>query len=440
MKDIRRKALSIIDNVLYKGAFLNEELFIAYNNKYETRDYNLLTQITTGVVQNKLLLEHVIRKHSKIRIKKIHKTILSILMLGTYQILFLDRIPSYSIVDESVKLARIFGNKGSIGFTNAILRNIDNNKEEIIKENFYTKEISDIEERFSVLYSHSIEYVRSLIKEYGIEFTEDLLKANNKKPPFTIRVNSLKIDKDKLKEKLLNKGYEVSETKISKYSLIVDNPTGLIFSEEFKKGYFYIQDEASILAIELSDFKANNILDLCASPGGKSINAKILNKTSNLISCDISDKKVNLLDENFKRLGLENYKILKNDALIYNKNFENSFEMVIVDAPCSGLGLIRRKPEIKWNRSLEDIKVLSNIQYEILTNASKYVRIKGMIVYSTCTLTKEENEYVIERFLKDNKNFEVIDTMEKETLKLYPNVNGTDGFSITRLVKINESK
>ncbi|MBL7575275.1 16S rRNA (cytosine967-C5)-methyltransferase [Peptoniphilus asaccharolyticus DSM 20463] len=439
MKDMRRKALTIIDDVIYKGAFLNEELLIAYKPKDDIRDYNLLTQITTGVVKNKLLLEYVIRKNSKIRIKKIHKTILNILMIGVYQILFLDKVPSYSVVDESVKLAKIYGNKGSIGFTNAILRNIVAKKDEIIKSNFYTDEIEDIAQKFSVLYSHPIEYVESLLSEKEEAFVEELLKANNDKPPFTIRVNTKLCSREDLKATLEKDGYVVNETKYSKYALQIENPSGIIETSSFKKGEFYVQDEASILAVELSDYRAKDILDLCSAPGGKSINAKLLNSDASILSCDISDKKTSLVKENFKRLNLESSGIIKNDATIYNKNLENKFDLVIVDAPCSGLGLIRRKPEIKWNRSLENIKGLSKIQSDILKNAARYVKIKGMIIYSTCTLTVEENEEVIAEFLRENSNFEVIKTKEKDTLKLYPNVHGTDGFSITRLVKVNEN-
>ena len=439
MKDMRRKALTIIDDVIYKGAFLNEELLIAYKPKDDIRDYNLLTQITTGVVKNKLLLEYVIRKNSKIRIKKIHKTILNILMIGVYQILFLDKVPSYSVVDESVKLAKIYGNKGSIGFTNAILRNIVAKKDEIIKSNFYTDEIEDIAQKFSVLYSHPIEYVESLLSEKEEAFVEELLKANNDKPPFTIRVNTKLCSREDLKATLEKDGYVVNETKYSKYALQIENPSGIIETSSFKKGEFYVQDEASILAVELSDYRAKDILDLCSAPGGKSINAKLLNSDASILSCDISDKKTSLVKENFKRLNLESSGIIKNDATIYNKNLENKFDLVIVDAPCSGLGLIRRKPEIKWNRSLENIKGLSKIQSDILKNAARYVKIKGIIIYSTCTLTVEENEEVIAEFLRENSNFEVIKTKEKDTLKLYPNVHGTDGFSITRLVKVNEN-
>ncbi len=360
-------------------------------------------------------------------------------MIGVYQILFLDKVPSYSVVDESVKLAKIYGNKGSIGFTNAILRNIAAKKDEIIKSNFYTDEIEDIAQKFSVLYSHPIEYVESLLSEKEESFVEELLKANNDKPPFTIRVNTKLCSREALKATLEKDGYVVNETKYSKYALQIENPSGIIETSSFKKGEFYVQDEASILAVELSDYRAKDILDLCSAPGGKSINAKLLNSDASILSCDISDKKTSLVKENFKRLNLESSGIIKNDATIYNKNLENKFDLVIVDAPCSGLGLIRRKPEIKWNRSLENIKGLSKIQSDILKNAARYVKIKGMIIYSTCTLTVEENEEVIAEFLRENSNFEVIKTKEKDTLKLYPNVNGTDGFSITRLVKVNEN-
>ena len=329
--------------------------------------------------------------------------------------------------------------KGSIGFTNAILRNISNSKEKIIQSAFYTEEIENVAEKFSILYSHPIEYVQSLLKEYDEIFVKSLLMANNEKPPFTIRVNTNLTDRESLKKDLESQGYTVHKTKMSEYGLSIENPSGIIDTKNFKQGQFYVQDEASILAVELSDYKAEDILDLCSAPGGKSINAKLLNPNATIVSCDISDKKISLVGENFIRLNLRTNGIIKNDATIYNKNLENRFDLVIVDAPCSGLGLIRRKPEIKWNRSLENIKGLSKIQSDILKNAARYVKIKGMIIYSTCTITNGENEDVILKFLKENPNFKLVKTMDRETLKLYPNIQGTDGFAITRLVKINEN-
>lgn len=437
MKDIRKKALSIIDNVFYKGAFLNEELSILSQSNIDKRDYNLIVNITTGVVKNKNLLDHIIRKYSSIRIKKIHKTILSILEMGIYQLFFTDRIPEYSILNESVRLAKIFGNKGSSGFVNAILRSIVRDKEELNKSEFFLQDLKkeDLKKYLSVKYSHDEEYVSKLLTEYGEEFTTSLLQANNEEPPFTIRVNTNKVSKEELLKSLEKEGYIVKETKISKFGLIIENPVNIFNTKSFKEGQFYVQDEGSILVAELADKEYKNILDLCGSPGGKSFNFSFLYPNSKISTCDISDKKVLKINENIKRLGITNIRTFRNDATVLNDSLVGKFDLVLLDAPCSGLGLYRRKPEIKYNRGYKEVLELSKIQKSMIEIAAKYVKSGGMLVYSTCTITNEENEEVIEEFLKSKDNFKILETKGKNTLKLYPNTDGTDGFSITRLVK-----
>lgn len=437
MKELRRKALFIIDNVLNKGAFLNEELSILQMAEISKRDYNLIVNISTGVIKNKFLLDSIIKFYSKIRIKKIHPIILIILEMGIYQMFFLDRIPEYSIINESVRLSKIFGNKGSKGFVNAILRNISRNKEDIINSDFYLENIKnkDFSEYLSIKYSHPRFYVDMMLKEHDKEFVENLLKANNDIAPFTIRVNSLKIRREDLILDLEALGYEVEETKLSSYGLKIKNPEGIFKESLFKEGYFYIQDEASILVAE-NAISSGNILDLCAAPGGKSFNLAMLNKDSKILSCDISKKKLSLIEENKNRLAINNIKILKNDATILNQSFINKFDLILVDAPCSGLGLYRRKPEIKYNRGYEDILSLKEIQSKILENASKYIKKDGIIIYSTCTLSKEENEEPVLELIKNKNEFKMLKTRDKEFLRLYPNINNTDGFTICRMKRM----
>ncbi|WP_036728931.1 16S rRNA (cytosine(967)-C(5))-methyltransferase RsmB [Peptoniphilus mikwangii] len=440
MKDIRKKALFIIDNVLYKGAFLNEELLILSKSKIDKRDYNLIVNITTGVVQNKLLLEHIVSKYSKIKIKKIHRTILTILQMGIYQIFFTSRIPDYSIINESVNLAKIFGNQGSAGFVNGLLRNILRDKENIEKSEFWLNDVkeTDYAEYLSIYYSHPKFYVDLILEEKGKDFTKELLKCNNVQAPFTIRVNTLKCSVEDLAGKLKKRGFDTEKTKYSKNALIVKNPESILDSFLFKEGYFYIQDEASMLVSEFTKFNEKaKVLDLCSAPGGKSFNIAMLNRDASIILCDISNKKISLIRENMERLGIKNIKILKNDATIYNKTFYNLFDNVIVDAPCSGLGLYRRKPEIKWNRKPEDIEKLTKIQMNIINNASKYVKIGGIITYSTCTITREENEDIINKFLDENKNFEIEKIENSDILKIYTNTHNMDGFSIAKIKRIN---
>lgn len=431
MKNTREKALQIINDVLYKGTFLEESLEILKASNIDERDFAFIKEITTGVVRNKTYLDYVIRENSKVRFNRIHKIILSILEMAIYQMYFLDKVPDYSIVDESVNLAKIYGNKGSISFTNGILRNIS-------KEKALQVTLKNSIDNLSTYYSHPRFYTEYFYDNYGEEFTKKLLKANNEKPPFTIRVNTLKINRDELIKNLTESGFEIEETTYVN-ALNVLNPNGIIDTEFFEKGYFYVQDLGSILVSTfLNPSKDSKVLDLCAAPGGKTTHlSELMDNTGEIIACDKSKGKIKLIKENAERLGCTNISPRVNDARVLNEEFINNFDYVLVDAPCSGTGLYRKKPDIKWNKGIDDLKELGVIQLEILNKAKEYVREKGLLLYSTCSLSKIENEDVIENFLKENENFKIKKLRDKDVLKLFPSVDGSDGFSICLLEKIN---
>lgn len=431
MKNTREKALQIINDVLYKGTFLEESLEILKNSKIDERDYAFIKEITTGVIRNKTYLDYVIKENSRVKFNRIHKLILSILEMAVYQMYFLDKVPDYSIVDESVNLAKIYGNKGSISFTNGILRSISKKDKVQVK-------IKDSIDNLSTFYSHPRFYTEYFYKNYGEDFTKKLLKANNEKAPFTIRVNSLKTNKEDLINKLSERGYELLETSFEN-ALNIDNPNGIIDTDLFKEGYFYVQDLGSILVSSfLNPRKDSKVLDLCAAPGGKTTHlSEIMENTGEIVACDKSKGKVKIIKENAKRLGCKNISPIINDARVLNEEFIEAFDYVLVDAPCSGTGLYRKKPDIKWNKNIEDIKELSKIQLEILEKAKEYLKVNGFLLYSTCSLSKLENEDVIKAFLNNNENFKIIKLRDKEILKLFPSVDGSDGFSMCLLEKIS---
>lgn len=431
MKNTREKALQIINDVLYKGTFLEESLEILKASNIDERDFAFIKEITTGVVRNKTYLDYVIKQNSKVRFNRIHKIILSILEMAIYQMYFLDKVPDYSIVDESVNLAKIYGNKGSISFTNGILRSIS-------KEKALQVTLKNSIDNLSTYYSHPRFYTEYFYDNYGEEFTKKLLKANNEKPPFTIRVNTLKTNRDELIKNLTESGFDIEETTYVN-ALNVLNPNGIIDTEFFEKGYFYVQDLGSILVSTfLNPRKDSKVLDLCAAPGGKTTHlSELMDNTGEIIACDKSKGKIKLIKENAKRLGCTNISPRVNDARVLNEEFINNFDYVLVDAPCSGTGLYRKKPDIKWNKGIDDLKELGVIQLEILNKAKEYVREKGLLLYSTCSLSKIENEDVIENFLKENENFKIKKIRDKDVLKLFPSVDGSDGFSICLLEKIN---
>ena len=429
MKNTREKALQIINDVLYKGTFLEESLEILKVSNIDERDFAFIKEITTGVVRNKTYLDYVIRQNSRVRFNRIHKIILIILEMAIYQMYFLDKVPDYSIVDESVNLAKIYGNKGSISFTNGILRSIAKKKPAQVT-------LKNSIDNLSTYYSHPRFYTEYFYENYGEEFTKKLLKANNEKPPFTIRVNSFKTNRDDLIKNLSQLGFEIEETTYDK-ALNVLNPNGIIDTEYFEKGHFYVQDLGSILVSSfLNPRKDSKVLDLCAAPGGKTTHlSELMDNTGEIVACDKSKGKINLIKENAQRLGCKNISPMINDARVLNDDFVNKFDYVLVDAPCSGTGLYRKKPDIKWNKGVDDLKEIGKIQLEILNNAKEYVKDQGLLLYSACSLSKIENEDVIENFLSENKNFKIKKLRDKEVLKLFPSVDGSDGFSICLLEK-----
>lgn len=429
MKNPREKALQIINDVLYKGAFLEESLEILKKSNVDERDYNFIKEITTGVIRNRTYLDYVIKINSRVKIKRIHKIILSILEMAIYQMYFLDKVPDYSIVDESVNLAKIYGNRGSISFTNGILRSISKKDAPQVK-------IEDSIDNLTTFYSHPKFYTEYFYKNYGEEFTKKLLKANNEMPPFTIRVNTLKTSKSDLMSSLKELGFEIEET-VYDNALNILNPKGIIDTKYFDEGHFYVQDLGSILVASFLNPRENSsLLDLCAAPGGKTTHlAELMNNTGEIMACDKSQGKIKLIQENAKRLGVKNIEARVNDARVLNKDFIDKFDYVLVDAPCSGTGLYRKKPDIKWNKDLEDIKSLAEIQLEILDKAKDYVKDGGELLYSTCSLSKIENEDVVNKFLENNKNFKIKKLRDREVLKLFPSTDGSDGFSISLMEK-----
>lgn len=232
-------------------------------------------------------------------------------------------------------------------------------------------------------------------------------------------------------------GFEIEDTNF-KNAINILNPRGIIDTKYFENGEFYVQDLGSILVSTfLNPSKDSKVLDLCAAPGGKSTHlAEIMENTGEIVACDKSKKKIKLIEENARRLGVKNIKTFVNDAEILNKDFLDKFDYVLVDAPCSGTGLYRKKPDIKWNKDIKDLKNLSEIQIKILENAKNYLKLGGHLVYSTCSLSKIENEDVVYKFLEENENFKIKKLRNKEVLKLFPSVDDTDGFSIVLLEKI----
>lgn len=436
--------MEILIDIHKNGAYSNKAIERHLNKSMSSQDENLIRELVYGVLENKIYIDYIISKASKIRIKKIHFQIIEILRTGIYQIVFMDRIPHSAAVNEAVNLAKKYGHKGTIGYVNGILRAIVRDK-----ETFTKIDNKDRVKYLSTKYSYQEYMVKRWIKEFGEEFTENLCKSNNEKPLLNIRVNTIKITKEKLQKRLENMGLDIIEAKYAKDCLIVKNPFRITETQEFKKGLFTIQDQSSILVGQITNPKENSlILDLCAAPGGKSTHlAQLMNNTGKIISRDIYDHKISLIQENIKRLGVKNIETEIANALELDENLVNKVDYCLVDAPCSGLGLIRRKPEIKINRNEEDIYTLVKLQKEIINIAKEYVKVGGILIYSTCTIEPEENILLIQGFLKENTNFKLInieneldykeklDTLKDGYIQLFPNIHNTDGFFIAKMIR-----
>lgn len=429
---LREDALTIIYDTLY-GENFSADLISEKRNNYDTKDFNLLQELVLGTLRHSLYLEYVLKSRSKIPFRKIDKYVLNILKMAFYQVLFLDRVPDYAVVNESVNLAKKYANRGAAGFVNGVLRSFlrDGNKIEV-KEKDRIKHLS-------IVYSVNEELTKYFVDRYGYEFTEEMFKSLLLKTDVTVRVNTLKGTTEKFESIMSSEGFKYRKGPLSKTGYMIDNPNGLFTSKAFKEGYFYAQNESSILVGEALDPKeGEKVLDMCAAPGGKTTHiSALMNNTGEVLALDVSDKKVSKIKENAARLGAKNIKTFVQDGTVYNELFLESFDKVLVDAPCSALGLMRRYPEIKLKKSVEDIIEISNIQLNIILNAAKYLKNGGKLVYSTCTITSEENEKVIDEFLKRNKNFKIEKFEDKNFLRIFPQEYNTDGFTIWKLIKCN---
>lgn len=410
------------------------------NVNISDQEKGLATELIYGIIENKYYLNYIIDKLSKIKSKKMSTYVKISLWLGIYQILFLDSIKDHAAVNESVNLIKKYDKKSS-GFVNAILRNVLRQKDSIME--IKDKEIKD---ELSIKYSYNPWIVEKWIKDFGQDFTEDLLDANAEKPNLYIRTNTLKISRDELIGKLAKEGIKCTKVNGIDEAIMVQNLKNIEGNELFKLGYFTIQDISSMLVGKIANpEKDSKVLDICSAPGGKTTHvATIMENTGQVIARDVFDHKLKLIKSTVNRLGLTNVSIENRDALKLDDNSIDKFDYVLADVPCSGLGIIRRKPEIKFKEASE-LSSLPDIQSKILNNASKYVKENGTLIYSTCTIHDEENIDVVEQFLKENKNFELVpieninidlDNQEKGYIKIYPNIHGMDGFFIAKLKRI----
>lgn len=442
----RELALKVIVNIEQNGAYSSVHLNSVFKKEnIRSIDKAFVSEIVYGVIRHKIYLDYVIQQFSTVKIKKMTFWILNILRIGFYQILFMNKVPYSAACNESVKLAKKYGHNASAGFVNAVIRGMVRNIDAIS----YPDRNNNFEEYLSIRYSFPKNLTHRWIEIFGDIFTEELMAASNVPPKLTIRVNTLKIDASSLKSLLQEKGFKVSGGKYCEEALVIENPSSIYETEEFRKGLFYTQDESSMIAVKaLAPKQGDFIIDLCGAPGGKSTHiAQLMNDKGRILSRDVYPHKIKLIEENAHRLGINIIESEIWNAVMIDETLLKKADAVIADCPCSGYGVIRKKPEIKWARCNADIEEIISIQKYILRSASEYVRPGGTLLYSTCTIEPPENEDQISQFIKDNDDFYLEDlnpylpeslrrkSAENGYITLYSNMEGVDGFFIARMTR-----
>ncbi len=422
--DINRKTayqtlLEIEKNQAYSNLELNKQ--IDGNNPDSPA---FVRELVYGVLENKMYLDYLLGKLIPKGLRGIKNPVLTLLRMGLYQMIFMDSVPAYAAVSETVRMAKRL-TPGREGFINGVLRGYAKKGGEIRLPD----RSADLEEYLSVRYSYAGWIVRLWISQYGEEQAEALLAAGNRRPRMSIRVNLLKTDRAHLGKVLSEKGFEVSEGSLSERILFVRG-SGLLQTEEYKNGFFSVQDQASAFVAEvLSPMPGDTVLDICAAPGGKSLAvSELMKNTGTVRSFDIYRHKLELLEKETDRLGISIITAEENDGCVVRKDLQETADRVLVDGPCSGLGVTSRKPEIKYKELADDGRQLAEKQLRILNVSAGYLKKGGILVYSTCTVNKLENTEVAERFLSENPEFDLV--FERQLL---PGEEETDGFYICKM-------
>ena len=410
----------------------------------EGREAALATQLCFGVVQNQLLLDFYLSKFSNIPLRRMESKVVQALRLGLYQMLFLSRIPQSAAVNSSVELTRTHcKNPRAPGMVNAILRSLQRNLNQLP-----TIPKNDPAEYLSILYSHPVWLVEELLPLLGSEGTAEYLQANNSQPPITAMVNTTRATTQQVAQLLAEQGVEVASHPWLEDCLILNKTGNLERLDAYQQGLFYVQDPASrLMALASGASRDMRVLDVCAAPGGKSFAAAIqMDNQGEVISCDLHPHKKKLIQAGADRLGLSIIKPMTADGKVRREEWVSAFDLVLVDAPCSGLGVIRKKPDIRY-KDPEPLADLPQVQEAILENAAGYVKPGGVLMYSTCTILPRENGEIVAAFLKKHPEFVreaftlpgPAGEVSEGEITLWPQVHQTDGFFICKLRKVGEA-
>ena len=445
--NLREMALEILLEVEKNGAYPNV-LLKQTLDKYlymEKQERAFLTRLVEGTVERKLTLEYMIDQVSKTPVRKMKPVIRCIMRMSAYQIFYMDSVPDSAACNEGVKLAQKKGFQTLKGFVNGVLRNLSRQKDSIPMPDGKKEPVKWL----SVQYSIPEWLVEKISKDYGTEQAEKMFASLYENVgSTTIRVNNSKISTEECAELLRKEGVHVEKAPYVENALEISEYDSLAMLESFGKGYFQVQDVSSMLVgLAAAPKEGDNVIDVCAAPGGKSIHAAdLLKGTGHVEARDLTDYKVGLIQENIYRCGFGNITAKRMDACVLDEASRESADVVIADLPCSGLGVLKKKSDIKYRMTQEQIEELAALQRMILKNAVTYVKNGGTLIYSTCTVAKEENDqqvdWILENLplelvsLRDCIDEQLVESMEREgCLQILPGREKADGFFLAKFRK-----
>ena len=431
----RELILGILLEVIEEGNY-SHLVIRAVLDKYQYLDKKeraFITRVSEGTIQSMIELDYIIDQFSKVKVKKMKPVIRNILRMSVYQLKYMDSVPASAACNEAVKLARKKGFSSLSGFVNGVLRNIARNLEQIAYPDMEKQKL----EYLSVKYSMPQWIIGQWISDYGQEQTEEMLKAFATEAPLTIRTNLLKTTPQELKERLNREGVTAEKINCMEcpgldYGFFISGFDYLNGLSSFREGLFYVQDISSMMVAELAEPKEDDyIIDVCAAPGGKSTHlAEKLKNTGMVEARDLTEYKVSLIEENISRHQLGNMKAVQMDATVLDEASVGKADIVIADLPCSGLGVMRKKTDIRYRMTKESEQELASLQRQMLDTVCQYVKAGGKLIYSTCPIDKMENEENVTWFLKKHPEY-VLEEMHQ----IFPQAQYGDGFFIARMRK-----
>ncbi len=438
---VRGTAIKLLNRIDRTDAYLDKLLEVELkNSELDGKDKALLYEIVHGVIRWLGRIDWILTGFYKGQFPKCIPNMKNAMRVALYQILFLDKVPDYAAVNEAVEFVKKLQGQKSGDVVNAVLRSIIRSKDGIR----YASREEDLPLFFSAYYSHPSWLVKRWLNRYGEEFTEKLLEANNQKPTHTLRVNRLITSITEMEKLLQEVDMKYTNGKYLKNFLHLSVLSNITDWKYFKKGYFSIQDESTGIPVKLLEPQPGmKVLDLCAAPGGKTgMIAELMNNEGELVAIDRYESRLDILKKNLERLKIQNLRAVAIDALEFD---EKDFDRVLVDAPCTGLGTLVKKPDIKWKRDIGDIRKLNPLQYDLLAKAATLVKVGGYVVYSTCTIEPEENIEIINKFLLEHPNFELVKNHlgldeslfdENGCVQTYPHIHGIDGSFAAKLKRL----